>query len=409
MKILAIETSCDETAIALLEGIPSVSSVGNISSKSSDEKVKGVQFTVLGDALLSQIEIHKPYGGVFPMVAKREHARNIVPLLKACLENAAILQVANHALSTDTLNTITKLLEREPGLTELFLEMVQHLQPPAIDAIAVTAGPGLEPALWVGVNVARALAVAWNLPLVAANHMEGHILSALLSPSLDGKEFFLPTPPLPLLSLLISGGHTELVVSTEPLSYTLVGQTRDDAVGEAFDKVARMLGLSYPGGPEISKLSEKARARVQVGKNPFTFPRPMIHEPHLDFSFSGLKTSVLYAIKNRELSDTDKENVALAFEDAVADVLYAKTAQALLDTNAASLALGGGVSANTHITRTFRERIAKEFPDVSLFIPAPALTSDNAIMIGLAGYFHAEKSDFADVETLRAQGNRSLT
>ena len=409
MKILAIETSCDETAVAILEGTSLAAS--DEQSERGNRVSAGTRFTVLGNALLSQIDIHKPYGGVFPMVAKREHAKNLVPLLEASLSDAEMLHEDSQSLSEDVHQKITELLEREPGLTEAFLSSISEMEPPAIDAIAVTAGPGLEPALWVGVNFARALAIAWDKPLVAANHMEGHILSALLSSSADGKEYLLPDTNLPLLSLLISGGHTELVLSKKRLSYELIGQTRDDAVGEAFDKVARMLGLPYPGGPEISSLAEKARERRGGGMkngNPFIFPRPMINEPHLDFSFSGLKTSVLYAVKDRVLTDEEKENVALAFEDAVAEVLYAKTARALEETNAASLALGGGVAANIHITRMFRERIAKEFPHVSLFIPAPALTSDNAIMIGLAGYFHAARTDFADIETLRANGNLSL-
>ncbi len=405
MKILAIETSCDETAVAILEGETIV----------TDGKVSGTRFTVLGNALLSQIDIHKPYGGVYPMIAKREHARNIVPLFEASIAEADLLQEGTQSINEETHEQITTLLEREPDLSEAFLASITEMEPPAIDAIAVTAGPGLEPALWVGVNFARALALAWDKPLIAVNHMEGHILSALLSRPDDSGDsdtrYVLPTIELPLLSLLISGGHTELVLSKESLSYELIGQTRDDAVGEAFDKVARMLGLPYPGGPEISRLAEKARERRGSGKenaNPFIFPRPMIHEPHLDFSFSGLKTAVLYATKDRELSEEDKEDVALAFEDAAADVLYTKTARALEETNAASLALGGGVSANLHITRTFRERVANDFPHVTLFIPTSALTSDNAIMIGLAGYFHAERQDFTDVQSLRANSNLSL-
>lgn len=391
MKILAIETSCDETAVAVLE---------------ATEGEAGTNFVVLGNALLSQIELHKEYGGVYPALAKREHAKNLVPLLEAALSEAGLLIEDTQTMAPAVHEKIVEILEREPGLTELFLASLTEMEVPAIDAIAVTSGPGLEPALWVGVNFARALATAWNKLLVSVNHMEGHIVSALTT-SPDKITLSLPAPKLPLLSLLISGGHTELVLSKNWLSYELIGQTRDDAVGEAFDKVARMLGLPYPGGPEVSKLAERARERGGVQE--FVLPRPMLHDPNFDFSFSGLKTAVLYLSKDKDLSVEQKENLALAFEGAAADVLYAKTKRALEETGAESLALGGGVSANTHIKRVFRERLAKEMPHVSLFTPDAYLTGDNAIMIALAGYYRAKNSEFADLETLRANGNMSLS
>jgi N6-L-threonylcarbamoyladenine synthase len=185
-----------------------------------------------------------------------------------------------------------------------------------------------------------------------------------------------------------------------------MGSTRDDAVGEAFDKVARMLGLPYPGGPEVSKLAELARELGLTEEIPL--PRPMIHEQHCDFSFSGLKTSVLYRVKDLELTEERKQSIAREFEDAAAEVLYVKTKRALEESGAKTLALGGGVSANTHIKRVFEERIAKDFSDVTLALPVPALTTDNAIMIGLAGIYHAERNDFIDPEALRADGNRKL-
>lgn len=400
MKLLAIETSCDETAVAVLE-----CSAGEGTS---------ARFTVLGNALLSQIDIHKEYGGVYPMIAKREHAKNLLPLTYRALNDAQLLDEDAQQIPPKRYMEIADLLVREEGLATQLLTLAETLNPPAIDAIAVTAGPGLEPALWVGVNFAKALSLLWNKPIISVNHMEGHICAALAQ--LDGtikqdnstvsQKISIADIELPLLSLLISGGHTELVLSKEWGSYELIGATRDDAVGEAFDKVARMLGLPYPGGPEVSKLAEQTRA---VGRdNDLSLPRPMIHDQHCDFSFSGLKTAVLYMIKDRDLSQEEKENVAREFEDAVADVLYTKTARALEDTDAKTLALGGGVSANTHIQRTFRERLAKDFPDVKLAIPAPVLTTDNAIMIGLAGFYHAFRGDFADAETLRADGNRKL-
>lgn len=395
MKILAVETSCDETAIAILR---------------AEGDDAAATFTVLGNALLSQIEIHREFGGVFPAVAKREHAKNLVPILEAALAEAEMLHEDTQAMDDEVRNRISALLEREPGLTEAFFDSIPEMEVPDIDAIAVTAGPGLEPALWVGVNFAKALSVAWNKPLIAVNHMEGHTLAALLTETAE-RTYSLQNVQLPLLALLISGGHTELVVASEWLSYQLVGQTRDDAVGEAFDKVARMLGLPYPGGPEVSKLAEKDRedAHTDPDIRPFTLPRPMIDSPDCDFSFSGLKTAVLYLIKERgDLSEQEKEQIAREFEDAVGDVLFKKVSRALEDTNAQTLAIGGGVSANTHIQRLFRERMAQEHPEVSLRIPRPFLTSDNAIMIGVAGYFRYLRNTFADVETLRADGNRTL-
>jgi N6-L-threonylcarbamoyladenine synthase len=190
------------------------------------------------------------------------------------------------------------------------------------------------------------------------------------------------------------------------LSYRLVGQTRDDAVGEAFDKVARMLGLPYPGGPEVSKLAEEDRANGPL--HLYSFPRPMLHDPHCDFSFSGLKTAVLYQVKGKELVPGHKRDVAREFEDAVAEVLWKKTARAIEETGARTLALGGGVSANAHIRRVFAEKVAKEYPEVRLYLPASRFTTDNAIMIGIAGFYRALAGDFIEPAALLADGNRRL-
>lgn len=395
MKILAIETSCDETAVAVVEA-------------TGDQTKAG--FTVLGDALLSQIDIHKEYGGVFPALAKREHAKNLVPLLEAALEEAELLHEDTQAIPEDTHEKITAILAREPGLTEAFFDFVGECEPPAIDAIAVTAGPGLEPALWVGINFAKALALLWEKPLVAVNHMEGHILAALAS--YQGETLIIEDVKLPVLALLISGGHTELVLMKEWLQYELIGATRDDAVGEAFDKVARMLALPYPGGPEISKLAEVARlnlAKQGLTLLPFTLPRPMINDTTCDFSFAGLKTAVLYLLKdNPDLNENEKKHLAREFEDAVAEVLWKKTARALEATGAQTLVIGGGVSANTHIRRVFAENIQAAHTNVALRIPAAALTTDNAVMIALAGFYRALREDFAHPDALSANGNLHL-
>ncbi len=405
MKILAIETSCDETAVAILEC-------------QSDKK--SATFNVLGNTLLSQVEIHREYGGVFPALAKREHAKNLVPLLEATLEEAELLHEDTQAMTEETRDKIATILSREPGLAELFFEFVNECEPPTLDAIAVTAGPGLEPALWVGVNFAKALSLAWNIPLVAVNHMEGHILSALAEES-GPTSYKLQAINLPLLALLISGGHTELVLMKEWLKYELIGQTRDDAVGEAFDKVARMLGLPYPGGPEISRLAESARFDLNSDSQgrtlEFKLPRPMINEASCDFSFAGLKTAVMYLLKKQDVlmngrsaNDKDSMNMHIAreFEDAVAEVLWKKTSRALEQTDAQTLVLGGGVSANTHIRRTFRHFVDTKCPHVALHFPSAALATDNAIMIALAGFYRAKNKEFADLETLKASGNLRL-
>lgn len=386
MKILAIETSCDETAVAILTATGTEDSA---------------TFTILGNALLSQIDIHKEYGGVFPAVAKREHAKNLVPLLGNALEEAELLREDTQAIPDEKKDALAKLLEREPGLSDAFLSFIQETEKPEIDAIAVTHGPGLEPALWVGVNFAKAISLAWDIPIVPINHMEGHFLAALAQA--EGDSIVIRDAALPVLGLLISGGHTELVLMKDWLSYEKLGSTRDDAVGEAFDKVARMMDLPYPGGPEISKLAERDREDTRT--NPFTLPRPMIDSNDLDFSFSGLKTAVLYLLKETTLDDTGKEQLARAFEDAVLDVLWKKTSEALARTGARTLIIGGGVSANVHIQREFTNRIA-EYPDVELRIPARELTTDNAVMIGVAGFYRTLRKEFAS--DFRADGNLAL-
>ncbi|MBI2037017.1 MAG: hypothetical protein HYT14_01490, partial [Candidatus Liptonbacteria bacterium] len=334
MRVLAIETSCDETAIAIVE---------------ANGNEAAAEFRVCGNALLSQIEVHKEYGGVFPSLAKREHAKNLVPLLEAALEEAELLHEDTQVIPDIIRNQIERILEREPGLGEAFFEFVSECEPPEIDVIAVTAGPGLEPALWVGINFAKALALLWEKPLVAVNHMEGHILAALARREAPSTKHEEPNKPqieklkiqnvqMPVLALLISGGHTELVLMEEWLRYERIGQTRDDAVGEAFDKVARMLSLPYPGGPEISRLAEQARtaydqtAGFGSGDTPFglRLPRPMLNDATCDFSFAGLKTAVLYLLKKiPDLNAKEKQHLAREFEDAVAEVLWQKTARAL--------------------------------------------------------------------------------
>lgn len=390
MLILSIETSCDETAISILEA------TGDFPHATYD---------ILGNALWSQIDIHREYGGVFPMLAKREHVAIIVPMLeKAILESELEARQDSNKIDEHLQEEICTLLYREQGLIDALFAFHEKYGTYAIDLIAVTSGPGLEPALWVGVNFARALALLWNVPIVPVNHMEGHVLASVFDVERDD---MLSDITFPTISLLISGGHTELILMKEWAHYEKIGQTRDDAVGEAYDKVARMLGLQYPGGPEIAKRAEKARKE----KLPefIKLPTPMLHSDDLDFSFSGLKTAVRYGIEGKTLSETDICAIARDFEDAVTTVLLKKSLTAVEAHGAQTLIVGGGVSANQHLKRTFEATFLTEHPDLTVYFPQPKLSTDNSIMIALAGHARA-KSALAPrgADVIRADGNKSL-
>ncbi len=420
MIILSIETSCDETAVSILRAS------GTITSP---------KFSVLGNALYSQVKIHEKYGGVFPNIAKREHSKNFIPLLKVVLKESGLLKKETSINKLKAENKIQKILERETELLEQFLKFIPTIKIPKIDAIAVTYGPGLEPALWVGINAGRALGEVWGIPVIPVDHMEGHIVSVLFQKTKNQLRLTarstdrLKTRPTelsgrainyPSLSLLISGGHTELIYSKTPLSYKMIGKTRDDALGEAYDKVARMLGLPYPGGPEVSKLAEGARQstgknsikkRYQIAKKfSFPLPRPMLYTKDYDFSFSGLKTAVLYRVREyRKLSADERAEIALEFESAITEIIIAKTRKAIDKLKPKSLILGGGVTANLHIQKSFRE-LAKEYPGLNLFIPSRELSTDNSIMIGMAGYLRIKKtpSILKSRKKIVAKGNATL-
>lgn len=358
MKILAIETSCDETAIALLE---------------CEGGLGAPTFKLLGNALISQIDIHEKYGGVYPMLAKREHQKNLPILLEEISKQ------------------YPPLLTSRRGLGE-------------VDFIAVTEGPGLEPALWEGILFAEKLSKEWNVPIIPVNHMEGHIYSVLITePKISNSQFSISNEiHFPAIALLVSGGHTELVHINNYGEYKIIGRTRDDAVGEAFDKVARLLGLSYPGGPKISVLAEQHR---KEGLSPsYEFPRPMVHSKDLDFSFSGLKTSVLYKLRDRELTEEQKNEAARAFEDSAIGVLVEKTKRALDEFYPKTLIVAGGVSLNTHLRRELK-KLSLEFHELILRIPEPSLTTDNAVMIAIAGYIKIKTGYKTKNEKLKARGN----
>ena len=313
MLILGLETSCDETGVALYD------------------TGRGL----LAHVLFSQIDMHAEYGGVVPELASRDHVRKALPLIEQVLAEAAC-------------------------------------KPEDIDGIAYTAGPGLVGALMVGATLAKALAWGWGIPALGVHHMEGH----LLAPMLEEEH-----PEFPFVALLVSGGHTQLVRVDGIGEYRLLGESLDDAAGEAFDKAARMMGLPYPGGPQI--------ARIATNGDPdrFDFPRPMVNRPGLDFSFSGLKTYTLNTVarcrEQGDLSEQDKSDIARAFEDAVVATLVIKCKRALVQENLKTLVMAGGVSANVRLRAQLKKALAKERAQV--FYPAPLFCTDNGAMIAYAG------------------------
>ncbi len=309
MLILGIETSCDETGVALYDS----------------------ERGLLADALYSQIALHAEYGGVVPELASRDHVRKILPLIQEVMDKAQI-------------------------------------QRQAIEGIAYTAGPGLMGALLVGVAVGRSLAWAWEIPAVGVHHMEGHLLAPMLENN---------PPDFPFVALLVSGGHTQLVQVEGVGRYRLLGDSLDDAVGEAFDKAAKMMGLGYPGGPRIAALAQ------QGNPERFTFPRPMVDRPGLDFSFSGLKTFTLNTLQQQGQDEQTKADVALAFEQAVVDTLAIKCRRALIQTGLDRLVIAGGVSANTRLREKLQAMTAER--DAQIFYPRLEFCTDNGAMIAFAG------------------------
>lgn len=389
MKMLSIETSADETSVSVV-------------------KVEGdfpnASYEVLGNALHSQVKLHAEYGGIFPAMAKREHAKAIVPLLQLALEEAELLEEGKHDLTPDETERLYETLVREPELAETLMAFLEKYEKPELGVIAVTSGPGLEPALWVGVNFAKALARLWDIPVVATNHMEGHVLASVYDVEDENK---LSTLAFPALALLVSGGHTELVLMKDWGQYEKVGQTRDDAVGEAFDKAARMMGLPYPGGPEIGRLAKIGRAsKLPPYAN---LPKPMLHSGDLDFSFSGIKTAVRYAIGDKELSESDREALARDFEDAVTEVLVKKTLAAAEQYGAQAVIVGGGVSASPYLRQELQKAFLEANPSMTVYFPKPGLSTDNSIMIALAGHARLSSAmNAAAAQYIKADGNKSL-
>ncbi len=388
MKILSIETSCDETAISILE-------VTGTKEEPS--------FRILSNVVRSQIEIHQEFGGVFPFVAKREHVINLPPILIENLKLAGLYKTKT--MQGPALNTeLESLLSHEPGLADEVRKIYEEIEKPDIDYIAVTSGPGLEPALWVGINFAKALNMIWGIRVMPVNHMEGHALSILLdSEKSDDQSITLGDFKFPALALLISGGHTELVLIKSWLEYQKIGATRDDAVGEAFDKVARLLGIPYPGGPEVSRLARSGNIREDI-----KLPRPMIKTDDYEFSFSGIKTAVLYLLKNfPNLDDQTKSDICREFETAVTEVLVSKTLRAIDEFCIETLIVAGGVAGNTFIRGAFLEALQNH--NIKTYFPTKNLGTDNSLMIGIVGALHIlSDKPLPPIESIKADSNLSL-
>lgn len=334
MRVLAIETSCDETAVAILEG-------------------DGDDIRVVSSLVRSQIDIHQAYGGVVPEVAAREHLEMMLPMLG-------------------------RLVPQDGA---------------GIDAIAVTYGPGLAPALRVGVETAKALAWSWKKPLVPVCHLEGHIYASWLS----------ATPQFPVLALIVSGGHTELVLMKDHGVFERLGETFDDAAGEAFDKVAKMLGLPYPGGPAIDRLAEKGNPHA------FAFPRAMLDRDDFMFSFSGVKTSVLYELRKNESKINEegfRADIAASFQEAIVDVLVQKTMRAAGKYSPKSIVLAGGVAANIALRNRLTD--TAKAVNIPVHLPDFKYSLDNAAMIGVAGYYRALRGISVDPIVLVADPNLGI-
>jgi len=389
MRILGVETSCDDTGIAILE---------------VDENQN---FKILANLVASQIKVHKKYGGVFPAMAKREHQKNLAPTLISALKESKLLKNSANKITKENQKNFDDIFYKEPELNKKITSFLKKYAKPDIDAIAVTNGPGLEPCLWTGVNFARALSYFWNLPLIDVNHIESHILVNLLQTNNCSLQ-------VPALGLVVSGGHTQIVLVKKFGKYEILGETRDDAAGECFDKCAKILGLGYPGGPVISKLAEKHKNNMPLIRsnngNEFDIklPRPMEHSGDYDFSFSGLKTATLYLwqkINDRQKTAQRKRAVASEIQQAIIDVLIKKTIKAVKDYNVKTLILGGGVTANQELRKQMEKKLADELPNAKFLVPSPNLSTDNGLMVAVAGYFKAKKNGFSNWKTLEADAN----
>jgi len=436
MIILSIETSCDETAAAIV--------------KFSKGKAE-----VLANVVSSQIKIHSKFGGVVPLLASRMHLKNMVPVLKRAFKEAEKTHNSLESLPTGQAGSDKRLQRSENKEFSKVSFEVSELSSfgKLIDYIAVTNGPGLIPALMIGTQAAKTLSYALNKPLIPIHHIEGHIYANWLRPiekvqssKFKVQSYKLWNPEFPILCLIVSGGHTQLVLMKKDLDYKIIGETVDDAAGEAFDKVAKLLGLGYPGGPVIEKMSRLG------DRNKFKFPRPMINSKDFNFSFSGLKTAVLYkwnfefgilnledrkekaklqnsgadfnsaklqkppnppyqgeCLTSKFQIPNSKFDIAASFQQAVIDVLISKTIAAAKEYKVKNIILGGGVSANKELQKQLEKAINKEIPNSKFQIPNSNLSTDNALMIAVAGYYRIlNNKNISDWKNVEADANLVL-
>lgn len=386
MIILGIESSCDDTSVALVEAPSPPTGLRRASLFSKIKHSNDVNFKVLAEKTASQIEVHKKYGGVVPEIAGRKHAENILPVVE---------EVLNH-------------------------KNIKTLKHKNIDAIAVTSGPGLITGLLVGVEAAKSLSYLWNIPLIGVNHIEGHIHSVQLSTNKDEADSIAPpmrgsSPPeggvrgsieFPAVCLIVSGGHTELILMHDHGKYELIGKTRDDAAGETFDKIGKLIGFDYPGGAKISKTAEDG------DPNAIPFPRPMINEGY-EFSFAGLKTSALYWLRDNaeqkekiyNLKSKKLNDFCASFEQTIIDVLVTKTLRAVKEYQPKTVVLAGGVSANKKLRSTLEDALKAYNKDISYLLSPISHSMDNAAMIAVAGYYKAIKKQFDKWQDIEADPN----
>ena len=351
MIILGIESSCDETAASIAKG-------------------NGENVEILSNIISSQIDIHRQYGGVVPEIAAREHVLNILPVINQALKEAGIKK-----------------------------EEVSD----KIDAITIANGPGLMTSLITGLETAKALSYVWNIPIIGINHVESHIYANFIK-----EAGITPEINFPALCLTVSGGHTMLILMKNHGEFEIIGETRDDAAGEAFDKGAKLMSIGYPGGPVVSKYAKEFEKENKLEDKVIKLPRPMMHSGDFDFSFSGLKTALLYQIK----ADKDWQNkipeYCHEYQSAITDVLIHKTIKAAEKYNIKTVMLSGGVSANQKLRQDLKQAVKEKLPNSNFTLPDLKYTTDNAAMVASAGYFKARSGKFSDYKTIKANPNLEI-
>lgn len=368
--IIGIDTSCDDTCIAIIK------------AKIKNSKLKNLE--TLSNVVSSQVKLHAKYGGVYPALAKREHQKNLPLVLKKALKEA----------NFPAFNL------QFPVLKQSQLQKLKNLK---IDFIAVTVGPGLEPCLWQGINFAKDLAKLLNAPIIPINHIEGHIIANFLPKNNFNFQFLISNPKklFPAICLVVSGGHTQLILMENIGKYKIIGETKDDAAGECLDKTARILGLSYPGGPAIAKIANLHKFLSVNNKSKSSkiinikLPRPMIYQKNYDFSFSGLKTAVLYKTKSLKLKMKNENYIsamANEIQQAIIDVLIYKTIKAANSFKAKSIILGGGVTANDELKKQFKLQIKNNKLKLNFLVPLKKLCTDNGAMIAATAAFHLNEN-----------------